>query len=116
MIRYRFRDLGEMNSPEAFSVFTVDLESPEGPKVIAKTKTGHLVGSLVEGIPAVGGSSPNSLAATDEYVFVSNGTNDNISVISIEKDTVVNTIYLKPDNRITAISWCYSIRTHTFSR
>lgn len=92
--------LGEMNSTEAFSVFTVDLDSPVGPKVIAKTKTGHLVGSLVEGIPAVGGSSPNSLAATAEYVFVSNGTNDNISVISIEKDTVVNSIYLKPDNRI----------------
>ena len=91
--------LGAMNAPEAFSVFTVNLDS-ENPHVIAKTKTGHLVGSLVEGIPAVGGASPNSLAATDTYVFVSNGTNDNISVISIEKDTVVSTIYLKPDSRI----------------
>ena len=54
---------------------------------------------MVEGIPAVGGSSPNSMVATDKYVFVSNGTNDNISVISIEQDTVVNTI-LKPDERI----------------
>ena len=51
-------------------------------------------------IPAVGGSSPNSIVATDKYVFVSNGNNDNISVISIEKDTVVNTIYLKPDDRM----------------
>ena len=92
--------LGEMNSPEAFSVFTVSLEGPEEPEVIAKTKTGHLVGAMVEGIPAVGGSSPNSLVATNEYVFVSNGTNDNISVISIEKDTVVHSIYLKPDERI----------------
>ena len=54
-------------------------------KVIAKIKTGHLVGAMVEGIPAVGGSSPNSIVATDEFVFVSNGTNDNISVISREK-------------------------------
>lgn len=92
--------LGEMNSPEAFSVFTVSLENPDRPEVIAKTKTGHLVGAMVEGIPAVGGASPNSLVATDDYVFVSNGTNDNVSVISIEKDTVVNTIYLKPDNRV----------------
>lgn len=92
--------LGEMNAPEAFSVFTVSLENPDNPKVIAKTKTGHLVGALVEDIPAVGGSSPNSLVATDDYVFVSNGTNDNISVISIEKDTVVNTIYIKPDERM----------------
>ena len=92
--------LGEMNAPEAFSVFTISLEDPNHPKVIAKTKTGHLVGAKVEGIPAVGGASPNSLEASDKYVFVSNGTNDNISVISIEKDTVVHTIYLKPDNRV----------------
>ena len=92
--------LGEMNSPEAFSVFTISLKNPDQPKVIAKTKTGHLVGAMVEGIPAVGGASPNSLVATDDYVFVSNGTNDNVSVISIAKDTVVNTIYLKPDSRV----------------
>ena len=73
--------LGEMNSPDAFSVFTVSLANPEKPEVIAKTKTGNLVGALVEGIPAVGGASPNSLVATTDYVFVTNGTNDNISVI-----------------------------------
>jgi YVTN family beta-propeller protein len=92
--------LGEMNAPEAFSVFTVSLEKPEKPEVIAKTKTGNLVGALVEGIPAVGGASPNSLVATGDYVFVTNGNNDNVSVLSIEKDTVVNTIYLKPDSRM----------------
>ncbi len=92
--------LGELNSPEAFSVFTIRLDVENQPKVIAKIKTGHLVGALIEGIPAVGGSSPNSLVATDKYVFVSNGTNDNISVISIEKDTVIHNIYLKPDDRI----------------
>lgn len=92
--------LGEMNSPEAFSVFTVSLADPENPEVIAKTKTGNLVGDLVEGIPAVGGASPNSLVANGDYVFVTNGNNDNISVISIEKDTVVSTIYFKPDSRI----------------
>jgi DNA-binding beta-propeller fold protein YncE len=92
--------LGEMNAPESFSVFTISLGDPDQPEVIAKTKTGHLVGSLIEGLPAVGGASPNSLAASDEYIFVSNGTNDNISVISIKKDTVVSTIYLKPDKRI----------------
>ena len=92
--------LGDLNAIEAFSVFVINLEDPLKPKVVAKIKTGHLVGALVEGIPAVGGSSPNSIVATDNYVFVSNGTNDNISVISIEQDSVVNTIYLKPDNRV----------------
>ena len=92
--------LGEMNAPEAFSVFTISLADPAKPEVVARTKTGNLVGALVEGIPAVGGASPNSLAATGKYVFVTNGNNDNISVISIEKDTVVHTIYLKPDPRV----------------
>lgn len=92
--------LGDPNAIEAFSVFAIDLEEEENPKVVAKIKTGHLVGALVEDIPAVGGSSPNSMVATDEYVFVSNGNNDNISVISLEQDTVVNTIYLKPDERV----------------
>jgi len=92
--------LGDPNVPESFSVFTIDVTNPDSAFVIAKTKTGHLVGSMIKGIPAVGGSSPNSLAATDKYVFVSNGNNDNISVISVNEDTVVKTIYLKPDKRM----------------
>jgi len=92
--------LGDMNAIDAFSVFAIDLEDSSQPKVSAKIKTGHLVGAMVEGIPAVGGSSPNSIVATDKYVFVSNGTNDNISVISMDQDSVVNTIALKPDERL----------------
>lgn len=92
--------LGDPNAIEAFSVFAIDLENKANPKVIAKIKTGYLVGALVENIPAVGGSSPNSIVATYDYIFVSNGNNDNISVISTNQDTVVNTIYLKPDARI----------------
>jgi len=92
--------LGDPNTLESFSVFTINIEDSSKPVVETKIKTGHLVGALVEGIPAVGGSSPNSIVATDKYVFVSNGTNDNISVISIEKDTVVSTIYLKPEDRM----------------
>jgi YVTN family beta-propeller protein len=92
--------LGELNAIEAFSIFAINIEDTLRPKVIAKIKTGNLVGALVEGIPAVGGSSPNSIVATDDYVLVSNGTNDNISVISIAKDTVIHTIPLKLDSRV----------------
>jgi YVTN family beta-propeller protein len=94
------KGLGDVNATDAFSIFAINIEDVLQPKVVAKIKTGHLVGALVEGIPAVGGSSPNSIVATNDYVFVSNGTNDNISVISIEKDAVVNTIALKLDNRV----------------
>lgn len=92
--------LGDPNVPESFSVWTIDLTNPDHPEVLGKTKTGLLVGELIEGIPAVGGSSPNSLVATDKYVFVSNGNNDNVSVIGIEKDTVIYTIHLDLDPRI----------------
>ncbi len=92
--------LGSPDVPENFSVFTIDLSNPQKPFVKTRTKTGVPVGYPVNGIPAIGGSSPNSLIATDRYVFVTNATNDNISVISVEKDTVVATIALPVDKRI----------------
>jgi DNA-binding beta-propeller fold protein YncE len=92
--------LGNPNAIDAFSIFAINVQNPEKPLVTARIKTGQLVGSMIEGIPAVGGSSPNSIVANDKYVFVSNGNNDNISAISLETDTVVSTISLKPDNRI----------------
>ncbi len=90
--------LGKPNVPESFSVFVIDLENT--PVVKARIKTGHLVGEMVEDFPAVGGSSPNSIVASDDHIFVSNGNNDNISVISYKKDTVVATIPLIPDPRV----------------
>jgi len=92
--------LGDPNAPESFSVWTIDLKADGGPAVVAKTKTGTLIGEMVEDIPAVGGASPNSLVATDKYVFVSNGSNDNISVIDPRVDTVVATIPLPLDQRV----------------
>ena len=91
--------LGDPNAPESFSVWSVDV-SKEVPEVIAKTKTGILVGEEVEGIPAVGGSSPNSMVATNQFVYVSNGNNDNLSVIDVKQGKVVSSIELKLDARI----------------
>ena len=87
--------LGDPNVPESFSVWSFSVKDPINPEIQAKIKTGVLVGEVIEGIPAVGGSSPNSLAVTDKYVFVSNGTNDNISVIDMEHDTIATQIPLK---------------------
>ena len=91
--------LGEMNAPESFSVWGIDVTKAQ-PEVISKIKTGVLVGEEVEGIPAVGGSSPNSMVATDKYVFVSNGNNDNISMIDVSTQKVVENIELKLDERL----------------
>jgi YVTN family beta-propeller protein len=91
--------LGDPNALESFSVWGIDL-TKEKPEVISKVKTGVLVGEEVEGIPAVGGSSPNSLVATDKFVYVSNGNNDNISVIDAKENKVISSIELKLDERL----------------
>jgi YVTN family beta-propeller protein len=87
--------LGDPNSPESFSVWTVSLD-PNQPMVSSRIKTGVLVGELVEGIPAVGGSSPNSLVATSKHVFVSNGNNDTITVLDLQSNEVLADIPLRP--------------------
>ncbi len=92
--------LGDPNVPESFSVWEIDIEDLENAEVTARVKTGILVGQIVEDFPAVGGSSPNSVVATHNRVFVSNGNNDSISVIDTEKDEVINTIELKIDPRL----------------
>lgn len=92
--------LGDPLSPEAFSVWTIDVSSPSQPQILAKIKTGIQVGEKIEGIPAVGGSSPNSLVVTDAYVFVSNGNNDCISVLDSKKGTLVKNIFLNPEPRL----------------
>ncbi len=92
--------LGDPNSDLSFSVWAVSIENITDPQIVAKIKTGNLIGEPVEGIPAVGGSSPNSLAATDSYVFISNGNNDNISVIDIKTDKIVKEIFIRPHEAV----------------
>jgi YVTN family beta-propeller protein len=94
-----FAGLGDLNAPESFSVWGIDV-SQEDPTVVSKVKTGVLVGEELEGISAVGGSSPNSMVATDKFVYVSNGNNDNISVIDAQQNKVVESIELKLDERL----------------
>ncbi len=96
----RVPGLGDPNVPESFSVWEIDIENLENVSVTARVKTGILVGQVVEDFPAVGGSSPNSVVATHNRVFVSNGNNDSISVIDTEKDEVIDTIELKIDPRL----------------
>ena len=90
--------LGNPYDEKAFSVFVI--ENKAKAKVIAKIKTGIQIGEKIEDIPAIGGASPNSIAATNKLAFVSNGTNDNISVIDIRKKKVVKTIKLVLDERL----------------
>ena len=89
--------LGNPGAPEAVSVWTISLDSN---KVISKEKTGYRMGEMVEGLEIVGGSSPNSIAAGQNQVFVTNATNDNISVLDPVSGKTTGTIKLNIDKRI----------------
>jgi len=95
--------LGPVQSEKAFSVWALQVKDPLKPVVIAKIKTGNMVGQKVDGIPAVGGSSPNSIVAAGNYVFISNGNNDNITVLDSRKQRIVSHIKLAPEERLSKL-------------
>ncbi|MBI3837661.1 MAG: phosphoesterase [Planctomycetia bacterium] len=83
--------LGSPNHPDAMSVFKVNLATG---KVEAKIKTGYLVGAKRKNINTVGGASPSTVAVGKQFAYVSNATNDNISVIDVQKNEIVTHIDL----------------------
>lgn len=89
--------VGSPHAPEAMSVYTIDLSTN---KIVDKFKTGHQIGELVEDAEVVGGASPNSIAVGQRYAYVTNATNDNISVINYRTHRIVRHIPIKVDARI----------------
>ncbi len=89
--------LGSPLNQDAMSVFTIDLVNN---KVISKFKTGYQIGQTVEDAEVVGGASPNSIAVGKKFAYVTNATNDNISIIDYEKQKIIGHIPIKIDKRI----------------
>ncbi len=89
--------VGSPNAPEAMSVFTINLATN---KVVDKFKTGYQVGEMIEEVEVVGGASPNSIAVGKRYAYVTNATNDNISIINYKLHKIVGHIDIKVDPRI----------------
>ena len=89
--------VGSPLAAEAMSVLTVDLSTA---KVVDKFKTGHQIGQMIEGAEVVGGASPNSIAVGNRYAYVTNATNDNISVIDYRNHKISSHIPIKVDERI----------------
>ena len=81
--------LGSPLADEAMSVWMVDLATN---RVTAKLKTGVQIGEMIEEAEVVGGSSPNSVVVGSRYAYVSNATNDNISIIDYKQKKLAGTI------------------------
>ncbi|HTI09580.1 MAG TPA: bifunctional YncE family protein/alkaline phosphatase family protein [Puia sp.] len=89
--------VGDPLAPEAMSVYAIDLHTN---KVMDRYKPGHQIGQMVEGAEVVGGASPNSLAVGSRYAYVSNATNDNISVIDYRQHKIIDHIPIRVDSLI----------------
>ena len=89
--------VGDPLSPEAMSVFSIDLNTNT---IVDKFKTGYQIGEMIEGAEVVGGASPNSIAMGSQFAYVSNATNDNISIIDYKNHKIVGAIPIKLDTAI----------------
>jgi len=89
--------VGSPLHPDAMSVFTIDLQTNE---VMDKFKTGHQIGHMIEDAEVVGGASPNSIAVGEQFAYVSNATNDNISIIDYKNHKIIGHIPILVDKRI----------------
>ena len=89
--------LGSPSHPDAMSVFTIDLEEN---KVINKFKTGHQIGQTVDDAEVVGGASPNSIAVGKKFAYVTNASNDNVTIIDHASQKIVGHIPIQVDERI----------------
>jgi YVTN family beta-propeller protein len=90
--------LGDPNVPEANSLWVIDVADPAQPNVTAKIKTGIQVGDK-----SVGGSSPGAVVAGRERVFVSNATQDSVTIINARSNRVEKTILLEPATTVKGL-------------
>jgi DNA-binding beta-propeller fold protein YncE len=83
--------LGNALADEAMSVWVIDLQQNT---VANKFKTGYQIGETIEEVEIVGGASPNSVAVGTQYAYVSNASNDLISIIDYKNGKIAGEIKL----------------------
>ncbi len=82
--------LGDPNVRESNSLYVVDVEDPEKPRVEAVIRTGKPFGNGV-----FGGSSPCGVLATNDKVFVSNAHDDTVTVIDAKTKEIVREVEIR---------------------
>ncbi len=82
--------LGNPNAPESNSLCVVDVQDPAHASVVTFVRTGRVFGPN-----SLGGSSPSGVLAIGRKVFVSNSTNDSVSVIDADALRIEREIELR---------------------
>ena len=90
--------LGDPNVPESNSLYVIDVRVPSSPKVLDRIRTGLPIGGLI-----VAGSSPGAVVAGKRKIFVSNATQDSISVIDARSGKVEENALLTPASAVKGL-------------
>jgi DNA-binding beta-propeller fold protein YncE len=90
--------LGDPNVPESNSLYVIDVRNPSRPKVLDRIRTGLAIGG-----PIVGGSSPGAVVAGKKKIFVSNATQDSISVIDAHSGKVEENALIAPASGVKGL-------------
>jgi DNA-binding beta-propeller fold protein YncE len=93
-VTYTIPALGSPNAPESSSLYVLDLKTPAQPVVSSVVRTGRAVGEMDEGIAAYAGSHPNAVVSGGGRVYVSNGSNDAITVLDAHSDRILGEVSL----------------------
>ncbi len=89
--------LGDPLVPDANSVWMFDVTDPSQPVVTAKVKTGILIHAPADRGKAVGGSAPNALLLSNDFLFVTNANNDTVQYLDTKTLKVIRTVKLAPE-------------------
>jgi YVTN family beta-propeller protein len=90
--------LGDPNVPESNSLYVIDVRNPSRPKVLDRIRTGLSIGG-----PIVGGSSPGAVVAGKKKIFVSNATQDSITVIDAHSGKVEENALITPASALKGL-------------
>jgi DNA-binding beta-propeller fold protein YncE len=90
--------LGDPNVPESNSLYVIDVRNPHAPQVLDRIRTGLPLGDQV-----VGGSSPGAVVAGKEKIFVSNATQDSITVIDARSGKLEQNALISPATEVKGL-------------
>jgi YVTN family beta-propeller protein len=90
--------LGDPNVPESNSLYVIDVKNPRAPKVLDRIRTGLPIGDQI-----VGGSSPGAVVAGKKRIFVSNATQDSISVIDTRSGKMEENALIAPASEVKGL-------------